>query len=95
MRTEAFCPPQIIVYVQGSSQVPVENVAVGTAEISIAACSYSELLMPKLYNNAMDEKRIAIHAFFTASYHELGGFEARFRLLQQAAHQIRRRSFLL
>jgi NAD+ synthase (glutamine-hydrolysing) len=50
-------------------------------------CSYNELLIPRPIILATDRDVVPIQAISTASNHELGGFDTRFILLQEAARE--------
>jgi NAD+ synthase (glutamine-hydrolysing) len=84
---EAFQLPESIVNIQGSLTVPIGDGVLSTSCAYLSSYSYNELLTPKTPHNAMHANKMPIHAVSTASYHELGGFEARFLLLQEAARE--------
>jgi NAD+ synthase (glutamine-hydrolysing) len=70
---------------QGSNVVPFGDASIATIGATIGAYSYSEMLIPKTLTNAATPNRVPVQSISTASNHELGGFDARFVLLQEAA----------
>lgn len=86
-RTEKFLLPQTIAEIQGSESVTIGDAVLSTPGFNICTYSKSDILVPNPLHTAVNENDITIHAISTASYHELGGFEARFGLLQEAARE--------